>query len=394
MKKLILLAVVLLLLIGCNGKMSEKEIAKAKENAMQLLADGDYAAAVEALNALLEYDDDDQTIAVALVDAYVGLEDYDKAIKVLDGIKWSEEVKKDKILQYSIAKYLQGIATVDFAKLKDLSVDYLQHFNDKYILFRSEDKYGLLDRKYDVVLQAKYSGIFIGVGPFDGKIMVYKNDKHAKNHDYSNAVILDKNLNETNKKGSGFGIEDISGYMVESKVKNKLIYVDWVDDGDGGVDIDVSNVTNIDDDMVVPGGKLEADFGAYSYTGKHYLVKASDLSIHQLDGVAVRYDMLKSPIEIFDEMVPVFNKNKKCGYYNLNVLNVSPFVYDILPYKFSQECNDFSKGYAAVRSDAKYGMIDKQGELVVPLEFDSITTIVNDEFLILYQGRIGVCRLK
>ena len=356
------------------------------------MASGDYQTAVEQLIELLEYDDEEKTITYALVDAYVGLENYPKAIEYLNIIDRDSETIKERVFTYTMTDIFKQIATVDMRTLKDLSVDYIQHFNDKYILFKSGDKYGLLNRDYEVALAAKYYGILIGIGPFDGKIMVYKTAKHAKKPDYNNAVVLDNDLNEAKKKGYGFGYEEIDGYLVDVKDNNKVKFVDWVDDGDGDFDMKIKKVSSIEKDMLMAGGKYYKGFGAYNYSGTDFLVKASDLSVYKLSGNAVGYEATIMP-DIFDDMIPVYKK-KKCGYYNLGPSFVSEFVYDTLGYKFLPECNSFSQSYAAVKLDNKYGMINKEGNLVIPTEFDGLTTIVNGEFLFIYQGRVGIGRLK
>ena len=398
MKKLVLLLLAILLMSGCNGKPSAKKITQTKEKALELIAKGDYQSAIDALTDLLEYDDEDKSLTYTLVDAYVGLENYPKAIEYLNGIDSEDETIKERIFTYSVAEQFKSLATVDFSTLKDLKVDYLQNFNDKYILFKSGDKYGLLNRNYEIALAAKYYGIIIGDGYNRGKIMVFKSTKLVKKHYEKDAIVLDGNLKETKKKGSNIGYCSLIGYLIDTTNKNKFYDASMkpgCDKGDWDFEKNVKLVKSLDKDMVIPAAKVVHSWGDgwwYEYAETDYLVKASDLSIHKLTGNFASYNYEDIP-PIKEGMIPVYKKNK-CGYYNTEPTLVVDFTYDTFSYNMLPQCSNFSSGYAVVRANDKYGIIDKDGKLIIPSEFEGLTDIVNGEFLILYQGRVGIGKLK
>ena len=401
MKKILIILVAFILLGGCNRSLSKKKIAAYKEEGLLALQEEDYPAAIEALSQILDYDDENNTIAFALVDAYVAVGDFNKAIRTLEKIKSSDPERIfNLITRYKGSNLLKDIATVDWETYKDKDWTYVGAFNEDYFEYGVGSQYGLLDLFFDVALEAVYADISYWPGPYGGLITAYRTEMEAINNDYSKLVLFDNNLKETKKKfatktwGSGYPKEpfiDIFG-------GNQLANVDEYK-VEGVVKANIVRVNLLDQDKVVAGALKETDENNYlkklEFVDEFYLVNKKDLSVHRLQGKAKDHFYGYYPDKsISNEMITMEDKGK-CGYYNMSSILVSSFIYDGQPQADrSYRCNDYSHGYVVVKSDGKYGLMDKNGDLVVKAEFDGITDIAYGTFLVIYQGHVGLAELK
>ncbi len=399
MKKILVLLIALSLLTSCGQKLTKKKIANYKQEGLYALQQGEYQTAIEALSQILEYDDENNTIAYALVDAYVGAEDFNKAIRTLEKIKNSDPEKIFNLITlYKGSNLLKDIAKVDWETYKNKDWTYVGAFNDDYFKYAVGKQYGLLDTFYDVALEALYADVSYWPGPYDGLITAYRTELEAVNNDQSKLVLFDRNLKETKKKfatktwGTGYPKEP----FIDIFSGNQLSYVD-VYKVEGVVKADIRAVFLLDRDKVVAGALRENDGDSFNlrFENEFYLVNKKDLSLHRLQGKAKDHFYGYYPDgSIANDMITMEDKGK-CGYYNMSAILVSSFIYDGEPQADrSYRCNSYSHGYVVVKFDGKYGLMDKNGNLVVKAEFDSITDIAYGSFLVIYQGRIGLAQLK
>ena len=85
-----------------------------------------------------------------------------------------------------------------------------------------------------------------------------------------------------------------------------------------------------------------------------------------------------------DGMIP-FQQNGKLGWLNENFEEVIPAEYES-EYSGSSTPSKFSEGFAVVRRGGYAGMIDKAGTVVIPFEYDNISSFHNG-FAVVYKGR-------
>ena len=397
MKRLVTGLVVLLLIVGCSKGLSKKEVEKYRTTGLDYLEQEKCQEAVDNLSKIVSYDDDDYTIAIALAKAYSGLADFRNAIRVLEetGAK-SMPAIRELLIIYQGSLYLRDFADVDWQKLAYLDCDWIDTLNERYIKYKVGELYGLLDNDYNIVLEPTYYEIIMGFGPFDGQIMVYKDAKAAAMKEIDKTIILDDKLNETKKKGYGFGYNESGpeGYFIDVGNDNQLMKMEWEGNAKSGYIAKPTPIYAIDKEMVVPAAERDAlNDDEYSVVEGQYLV-LKDLRIIALQGTVQNLiGGIESDRPIIDSMITV-EKDGKCAYYNLQGINVSGFQYDIYNDASFKRCNTYSGQQVVVKRDGRYGLLNKFGQIAIPIEFDGLSAVRNGEFLVLYQGRLGVAIVK
>jgi tetratricopeptide (TPR) repeat protein len=438
MKKSLILLLAILILYGCDGQLSKRKIEQYKTEGIQQLQDGNYQEAIDSLTLIIDYDDEDNAVKLALVDANRGLgnqaevirlleeirsdsdvddsiilalsdayaitQNYDKSIELLESIVTDEnEELKFKIVLYQGSDYLKDFATVDWETLKDKKWSQVLTFNDvaKYIKFKEGKKYGILDLSYNVVLKAKYADLFTGYGaPTFNYKLGYKTEKNAKRDKWSKIIVFNDKMKISNKQPPYQDyVPEAYGYYIDTKNANRLRYIEWKENKDTSMKAIVKKVSSIKKDMVVEGAyhcTKESCDSEYQRVYTYFLVKKEGLKTIKIQGKPEGYrfgdDVNKT---IIDNMIRT-KKKKKCGYYNLDGQLVSNFKYDVIKglSKYSGYCSPYSEGYVVVKKSKKFGMLNQSGELVVDAVFDGLSNLQDGRFLVVYDGHVGIATIK
>ncbi len=100
------------------------------------------------------------------------------------------------------------------------------------------------------------------------------------------------------------------------------------------------------------------------FINEHYFApfrKYNKFGFKRNDKVVIKaeYDYVHD----FSEDLSVVGKNDKCGYINKQGKVIIPLQYDF-------GTGDFHDGVAYVKKDEKYGFIDKNGKVIIPLKYD------------------------
>ena len=404
MKRFALVLLVILLLISCQKGLSKKDISKHKEAGLAYLEEGSFQKAIDSLLLIVDYDDD-QAIKVALSDAYAGIKDYGNAIYWLEKIGgFAVQEYQDLINNYRVLGYLKDLATVDWEALKNKQWTYVMEFNDKYLKYQENDKYGLLDaHTYEVVLEAEYAEVFTIFGePFNGKILVFKDRLDALSNNWEKAIILDGKLKESKEKVpiGGWGDPEPIGYFVDTLNDNLLMKAEYNKGGDYKV-----TVVDVIDKTRVVNGALRCDeeeededvcYALYENEDKYFLTSGKDQKVYKLEGRP--QDYVNGSVEgksIVDNMIAM-ERNGKCGYYNSEGILISNFLYDLV-YDTSEDrarCQVYNEGFVVVNSGGKFGLMNNKGVTVIEPVFDGMSPVFGDNFIFIYQDKIGVATIK
>jgi len=400
MKKIIvLLLITATLVFGC-GKLSKKKVAQYKSDGLQFLAEGDYKSAIENLTVIIDYDDNEHSIAFALAEAYSGNEEYNKAIRTIEKIKGGDAARINKLIQrYKASNLLKDIAVVNWETYQNVDWDYVGSFSEDYHLYRQDGLYGLLDLSFNVVLEAQYANLSIWYGPYKDLITAYRTEKDFITNDYSKLVLLNRDLKETKKKfeAKKFGGGIPKEPFIDVLSGNLLVYLEEAKTSEG-IKRFTRPVISLEEDKVVAAAMRDdsGDSLKYKFIDEFYLVNKKDMSVHRLTGIAQdHFYGFYTNHSVSNDMITVVDKNGKCGYYNLNTILVSAFQYDgRLQANRTYRCSQYSYNYVVVNADGLYGILDKNGNVVVKLEFDSISDMAFGKFIVIYQGQIGLAVLK
>ena len=80
-------------------------------------------------------------------------------------------------------------------------------------------------------------------------------------------------------------------------------------------------------------------------------------------------------------LFPVFNEDEKCGLMNLDGEIILPLEYDSV--------SEFSENLTRIEKYGKYGFVNTMGEIVVPLIYDYIGALSNDLAAVEKDGKWG-----
>ena len=75
-------------------------------------------------------------------------------------------------------------------------------------------------------------------------------------------------------------------------------------------------------------------------------------------------------------------KDNMFGIVNANGQEVLPCKYDLI--------TDYKKGHAIIRRNKKYGLINQQGEIIIPCMYEAIETFKNDLLKVKYNDKYGL----
>ena len=74
---------------------------------------------------------------------------------------------------------------------------------------------------------------------------------------------------------------------------------------------------------------------------------------------------------------------------------MSGFIYDEITGPANDRyCSPYSEGYIVVKANKKFGIMDRNGKLVVDTVFDGITNLHEGQFLVIFEGNVGIAKVK
>ena len=233
--------------------------------------------------------------------------------KISDAIKEKEEQE--------IAKY----------KEKELNFGKIGTYDrDGIAILKKGNKYGLVDKQEQVILEPVYDEIASfnseGIAKLikDGKIGFF---------DKRNRVVVEPEYDEV----SNFGEEGVA------RVKKGALYGFIDKTGKVVIPIKYDDTDETCSNALVR-VKLNGKFGFVDLNGK------------------VIVPIEQSQLNRFFHERCLAMQNKLIGVYDIKGRLVTPFQYNVM--------SDFSADLAAVKKDGKWGFIDKEGKVVIPLIYD------------------------
>ncbi|MDL2239787.1 WG repeat-containing protein [Bacteroidales bacterium OttesenSCG-928-K03] len=208
-----------------------------------------------------------------------------------------------------------------------------------------EGKVGYIDTLGNVIIPYIYDGG--GISFSDEMVAVKHNNKWGV-IDKSNKVLVPFNFDMIGSYSEGyFKVVQKGKIGYIDKTGKEIIPCIYVDGGDfknGQVNVKVKD--------------KKADAWITLDTNNN---KASISTVIESDDIAVDYDK----IYVYNNGLARIYKNKgKYGFINKQNELIVPMIYD--------EAHDFSYGFARVKQDKKWGMIDTTGNLIIPIIYDNI----------------------
>ncbi|GAB3932325.1 serine/threonine-protein kinase [Larkinella terrae] len=134
-----------------------------------------------------------------------------------------------------------------------------------------------------------------------------------------------------------------------------------------------------------------ADTGAGSETERMQIIQR----INQVE-IPAQFDQIPEPYQTMIRQCLVHDIDQRVQKADtlLRILSPSepepielPVILPPVPVNAYDEQRSFSEGYAAVRIGPRWGLVNTAGDLVVPVEFDSITDIEDKKALVRKQGQ-------
>ena len=185
------------------------------------------------------------------------------------------------------------------------------------------------------VLKYKEKGKY-GLINFDGKIIVKAQYDDIESFNYNEGLLL-------TKKDNKFGVININGAVI---VKNKYDVVESDGYYEEGSNYKKSGfiVGNIKDDKMV--------YGYLNNKAKRIL----DLKYEQIERI--------QNLEKNDDIYLVAFENEKAGFYKNNK--------NLLKHEYEDIGYDFNNNYLVLQKDAKQGLADLNGNIVIDIEYDNI----------------------
>lgn len=267
-----------------------------------------------------------------------------------------------KKLNYEHPKFLKNINLHKAKGEYEGKVENLL-FTEKYVKLHSEisitgkpcpyigdhSKYGLVDADFNWVVQPKYDYIY----SFDGDFAAVKlNGKWGYIDEYGKIIgsIEYDDVRLATSEGIG---------MVSKNNK-------W-----GYIDRNGHLITNIDYDECLPfseGRAIVSKFGLYGCidnTGKII--------------IPIVYNSIG---DYYSDMIWV-KKNNKIAFLDKDGKNITGFIYDAVG-------NFTEYEIALVIQDGRKGMINKKGDIVVPIKYEAISIIKDDRMYVKKNGKYGL----
>ena len=239
--------------------------------------------------------------------------------------------------------------------------EYAMTFEEGYAVVKQYDRYGMIDRKGDIVFPTKYielssmhNGRFFAVDALSGEVAMFDNRfRQLTPFKYEKLVAYSE----------GLYIVERNGQQTFLDLKGKERF-GWYDNVGGFYD---------GFSMVSRGGK----YGIINSKGKTILPIEYDNSGYR----EMEY--------IFSEGLAMIEKDGKYGFINKRGDIAIPLVYNS-----AFHCTE---GLIPVEKGTKWGYIDREGNVVCPFVFESASFFTWDRAEVVYNGNVskinsdGIC---
>lgn len=283
--------------------------------------------------------------------------------------------------------------------------DYDPEYQWTRILLKDNDKWGYIDKDSNIVIPFIYDFLnqFDAYGyaivENDGKCgfinrnndtiipLIYE-EIGSYNHDLARAKLNGKH-GFINRKGEtiiDFQFDDAHGFidcgLAQIKIGNKYGFVDTK--GFQVIPAKYSKVDYHPQEMDFVFALHDNKWAFFSTKGE----QLSDFVYDDIYGTSEHIDIFTEKY-MFNELILV-KKNGKYGYLNRNLKVVIDFGY------FSKAEQITEHGFAIVKKGSFYGVIDKTGKLIIPLEYSLIKHPSRpyqgyyNEFYIKKNGKVGL----
>ena len=342
---LLLITILLALVIVIGNVRRDKEYERYISSANRYIEQANYDKAEDAYLKAIDVDPKEEEPYLCLADIYAGREDYEKAVQILKKANKSTSFKNAKNKDSTDSKSQENVQNKVKQKL------------DEFV--------NMTEYTWKVEPSIEADNIY-----------------YLKNNDISQASVNEMNLQLANeyaviKNETSLGLIDMMGNKFEDE-EYKSVYVGFghyvIEYPEQRYDEETGSYTNffflIDGKLsfaMFSGKPLEQTGGVYYWTeGLHNTEEVSrEDSYYSIKEPPVPIPVRKSDREMHaDESWIDWNNNltgKYAIYYDGGL--VSDFIYD--------QCGSYADGLMAVCNDGKWGYVDKNGKIVIPLEYES-----------------------
>lgn len=270
--------------------------------------------------------------------------------------------------------------------------------NDRALVYSENEKYGFINKKGKIVIPARYPfGFDYGAMQdfHDGMAMVYTDEEYYYFIDINGKKIFsceDKTYSLKFSNGRAwFRTNNQYGYV--NKKGEIVIAAQFDEAGDfekgyalvkkDGKSFYINTEGKVFTDTPQ---ELIPDFSIKHADNKYFIADKAGKRV-----VDLNYDS----VDDFYEGRAAVVKNKKMGYIDTSGKEIIPCIYE----EFIEHSPRFSEGLAPVQlktnakgddRDYKQGFIDKEGNIVVPVEYDHVGTFGDGAVLVYYKSKWGI----
>ena len=255
--------------------------------------------------------------------------------------------------------------------------EILGDFKDGYAIVRKEGKSGVINDKFEEVIPCVYDGLG-RIAPRYGESGYVKDMVQVSKGE--ECTLMTKEGRTIVPYGLYNDFEGV-GYIpvIEAKVNYEIEKINSLGNPhkinpSTLLDLKGNRLTNMDYDFI---SKFYQGFACFEREKKRGILSFSGEEVITTDYGMDDFVSFKPLQEYFDySIVRVYHKGK-WGLLNKNGELIVPFIYDNM--------GDFNDGLSVVELDNKYGAIDTNGKIVVPVEF-----YVQDFLPEFNCGRLGI----
>lgn len=254
---------------------------------------------------------------------------------------------------FNVAKTVRGLPRVGLIDNKGNSIipleyEFIGAFSEGLLNVKKDGKWGLIDIHGNVVIPLDYEDCG---SCFDGLIAVCKESKYGFINRLQEIVIP-------------------FNFSYANDFNNGVVYAEKEDGWCGFIDKNGNTIT----DCQSHNWRNDHKNGIYTaiINGKGRILSKGKLFPLELDNQPWFHDGFAF----------AFN-NGKTGLINTQGDIVLPFKYDF------EECCPFHEGVAGVRKHNKWGYINSQGEVSIPFIFDDVTDFSGSHAVVMKNGKLG-----
>jgi len=306
----------------------------------------------------------------------------ENSIVVSDGKKYGYyDLENDKLitnLKYDLPSLLIN---------SDLNLNDLM-YKDGLAPITKEDLYGLIDKEGKIVIKPTYETLEV---INKNLILVFKNSKYyfidsSENKLFNLSYEIIENINNNIfivNDGSKYGlIDNNANHLLNCDLDDIQIYRN--DINESILIIAIKNNTKeyylIENNMFNKINEI-TNYGFLSFKNK-------DIYLNNSNNEIIRYNLdSKKTTKIYGDYISIgpfiknlslaINNDSLCGYIDEKEKLVIPFEYEIYnTYNFKED------GYAVVGKNGKFGVINVNNKIILPIEYNEIYHIDSGKFIV------------